>query len=72
VLWYIAIAQPNAVGVKGMSEGRRWRSYAPQSAGLDGMCKMLSVSFSGAVVAPSAFGMFHAKSGECEYHVKVM
>jgi hypothetical protein len=25
-----------------------------------------------AVVAPSAFGMFHAKGGEYEYHVKVM
>jgi hypothetical protein len=36
--------------------------YAPQSAGLESMCKMLLVSFSDAVVAPSAFGMFHAKA----------
>jgi hypothetical protein len=33
---------------------------------------MLSVSFSGIVVAPSAFGKFHAKSGEYEFHVNVM
>jgi hypothetical protein len=46
--------------------------YAPQSAGLESMCKLLSVSFSGVVVAPSSFGMFHAKSGEYKHHVKVM
>jgi hypothetical protein len=38
--------------------------YAPQSAGLESMCKLLSVSFSGVVVAP--------KSGEYKHHVKVM
>jgi hypothetical protein len=43
--------------------------YANANAELDGMCK---ISFSGIVVAPSAFGKFHAKSGQYEFHVNVM
>jgi hypothetical protein len=74
VLWYIAIASQTLLVLvlrEGQSEedGDLYAPKAPDLRACERRSEYLSV---GAVVAPSAFGMFHAKSGEYKHHVKVM